>query len=129
MNLLLLGGSLVGVLGLALVAQLLGLGTDPRIIDEDHARSLAEEAHCGFTPVEIAVDHAGGAALLRDAGGRHLLIRPHGNHFAARFIEQPFYARLDRKLLTLGASDAMFGRVTLDLGERAAHWASGLRNA
>lgn len=129
MNWLLLGGSLVAILGLAFVAHLLGLGSEPRIADPDHARQLAEEAHCGFDPVEVAVDRAGLAALLKDASGRYMLIRAHGNHFAARIIAPPFYARLDRRLLTLGASDRMFGRITLDLGDDAAHWASGLRHA
>lgn len=129
MNWLLLAGSLAGVLGLALAAHWLGLGDEPRITDEEHARQLADEAHCGFAPVEVAVDRAGQGALLRDADGRHMLIRVHGNHFVARFIEQPLDARLDRKLLTLSTSERMFGAITLELGDDAARWASGLRHA
>jgi len=129
MNWLLLGGSVVGVLGLGLAAHLLGLGADVRIADADHARILADEAHCGFDPVEVAVDRAGTAALLKDADGRHMLIRVHGNHFAARFLDPPFFGRLDRRLLTLSTGDRMFGQVTLDLGDQASHWASGLRGA
>jgi hypothetical protein len=127
MNWLMLGGSLVGVLGLGLAAHLLGLGADIRIADAAHARVLAEEAHCGFDPVDVAVDRAGHAALLKDADGRHLLIRAHGNHFVSRFIEPSFFGRLDRRLLTLSTEDRMFGTVTLDLGDQAARWASGLR--
>jgi hypothetical protein len=127
MNWLLLGGSLVGIFGLALAAHLLGLGTDIRIADAVHARALAEEAHCGFDPVDVVVDRAGHAALLKDAAGRHLLIRAHGNHFASRIIEPPFFGRLDRRMLTLSTGDRMFGKVTLDLGDQAARWVSGFR--
>ncbi len=129
MNWLLLGGSFVGVLALGLAAHLLGLGADIRIADAAHARILADEAHCGFDPVDVVVDRAGHAALLKDADGRHMLIRAHGNHFASRLIEPPFFGRLDRRTLTIETSDRMFGRVTLDLGDQAARWASGLRGA
>ncbi len=93
MNWLLLGGSFVGVLALGLAAHLLGLGADIRIADAAHARILADEAHCGFDPVDVVVDRAGHAALLKDADGRHMLIRAHGNHFASRLIEPPFFTR------------------------------------
>lgn len=127
MNWALLAGSLAGVLALALAARLLGLGAEPRIADEAHARQLADEAHCGFDAVEVAVDRAGYAALLRDADDRHLIIRAHGNHFVSRFVEPPFYGRLDRRTLTLRLAERGFAPVTLDLGDRAASWASGLR--
>ncbi|MBB5684574.1 hypothetical protein [Sphingobium boeckii] len=129
MNWILLAGSLAGILGLALAAHWLGLGSDPRIRDEDHARRLAQEAHCGFEPVDIAVDRGGYAALLKDAGERHMLIRAHGNHFVSRMIEPPFFGRLNRRMLTIRLPERTFGEVTMDLGDRAAIWASGLRRA
>lgn len=128
MSWLLLGGSVAGVLGLGLAAHLLGLGTDARIADAAHARVLAEEAHCGFDAVDVAIDRAGQSALLKDADGRHMLIRVHGNHFVSRLLDPPFFGRLDRRMLTIATSDRMFGRVTLDLGDQAARWASGLRH-
>lgn len=128
MNWLLLGGSLAGVLGLALIARLLGLGEEARIVNEDHAIAIADEILCGFEAVDVIVDRAGYAALLRDAGGRLLLIRAHGGHFVGRLLEPPVEARLDRDMLTLTPDDPMFGSVTLNLGEQAAVWASRLRD-
>lgn len=129
MNWILLVGSIAGVLALFLICRFLGLGVEARIKDAEHAMMLAEEAHCGFDPVAAIVDRGGYAALLRNAEGRHMLIRAHGNHFVSRFVEPPFEGRLDRKMLTLSFPDRMFGSVTLDLGEQAAIWASGLRRA
>lgn len=129
MNWILLAGSLAGIFGLALATRWLGLGADPRITDEDHARRLADEAHCGFDAVDVAVDRGGYAALLKDAEGQHMLIRVHGNHFVSRMIEPPFFGRLNRKNLTIRLPEWTFGEVTMDLGDRAAIWASGLRRA
>ena len=49
-------GSLIAILALAWIARKLGLGGDTRIRDEAHLRELAEEALCGFEPVDIAID-------------------------------------------------------------------------
>ena len=79
-----LGGSIAAILLLAWTAKRMGLGGDIRIRDEDHARRLAEEAICGFEPTDIVLDRAGMGALMKDASGRHLLIRRHGAQFAGR---------------------------------------------
>lgn len=126
MNWIVLAGSLAMVLALAGVARLLRLGGDDRIADAAHAMRLAADADAGFVAVAAAVDRAGMAALIRGADGRHMLIRRHGTMFAARILTPPFFARLDRRYLTLGADDAMFGRATLDLGMDAPRWARGL---
>lgn len=121
------GGSLVAILALAWFARRLGLGGDPRIRSEDHARELADEAICGFEPVEFAIDRAGMGALLRDARGRVLLLRRHGAHFAGRLLDSHAHARLDRNFLTLATADRRFGSITLDLGSAAPAWAASLR--
>lgn len=128
MSWILLAGSLAGVLGLALVARLLGLGEEARIVNEDHAIALADEIQSGFAAVDVIVDRAGYAALLRDAEGHMLLVRAHGGHFVGRLLRPPFEARLDRTLLTLVPDDPMFGSVTLNLGKQASIWASRLRD-
>ena len=69
------GGSLVAILALYWIARRLGLGGDARIRSEDDARDLAEEAHCGFEPHEIALDREGRGALLRDDKGRVMVLR------------------------------------------------------
>jgi len=120
-------GSLVAILLLSWLAARLGLGRDVRLRDETEARALAEAAACGFDPVEIALDRAGIGALLRDAGGRVMLLRRHGARFAGRLLTSHRDIRLDRHFLTLSTSEWSFGTITLDLGAEAQAWASSLR--
>ena len=127
-QLLQLAGSVIAILFLAWLARLLGLGGDVRIRSEEQAREIAEEVICGFDPVDIAIDRAGIGALLRDARGRHLLIRRHGAHFAGRLLDSHSETRLDQNFLTVGTGERNFGKVTLNLGKEAQYWSSGLRH-
>ncbi len=120
-------GSLIAVLLVFAVVRALGMGSDVRIADEAEARALAEEARCGFDPVDIALDRARIGALLRNGAGEVMLIRRHGARFAARVLSSHAGARLDRGFLTLSTDDPHFGSITLDLGERAQVWAASLR--
>jgi hypothetical protein len=122
-----LAASVAAILFLARLAYWLKLGGDIRITDEDHARRLAEENVFGFTPVSIAIDKAGVGALMRDAQGRHLIIRRHGAVFAGRLLDRHNETRLDQNFLTVGTGDNAFGKVTLNLGKDAQYWAAGLR--
>ena len=126
-ELLKLAGSVIAILFLAWLAHRLGLGGDLRIRDADHARQLAEEVCFGFDPVDVAIDKAGIAALLKDAQGRHLLIRRHGALFAGRLLDGHSESRLDQNFLTIGTGEKTFGKITLNLGPQAQYWASGLR--
>jgi hypothetical protein len=120
-------GSLMAVLLVFVLVRALGVGSDVRIADEAEARALAEAAHCGFDPIEIALDRARIGALLRNRAGEVMLIRRHGARFAARVLSSHAGARLDRGFLTLSTEDPHFGSITLDLGERAQVWAASLR--
>jgi len=121
-------GSLIAVLLLAQAARWMGLGSDyERIRDERHAIALAEEAICGFDGTDADVDAAGFGAIVRNAAGEMLLVKAHGNRFAARKIDNRFAARLDRHLLELTSDDPFFGSVRLDFGGRAGSIASRLR--
>ena len=122
-----LGASLVAVLFIAWLVKRMGLGADPRIADEAHAIRLAEEAEAGFGGVDVARDRAGFAAIVRNAEGRMLLIRAHGNFFAARAIDASVVGRLDKDFLTLTPPERTFGKVTLHLGKDAGVWASRMR--
>ena len=126
-QLLVLAGSLLAVALLVGLTRLLDLGGEPRIRDADHARELAGEALFGFEPVEIGLDKAGYGALLRDAGGRVLLLRRHGTHFVGRLLDRQTEARLDRNFLTVEPADRFFGTVTLNLGREAQVWAGSFR--
>jgi hypothetical protein len=127
-TLLKLGGSILAILFLAWLARFLGLGGDVRIRSDEQARAIADEIISGFDPVDIAIDKAGMGALMRDAQGRHLLIRRHGAHFAGRLLDNHSETRLDQNFLTVGTGERSFGRVTLHLGKEAQYWASGLRH-
>lgn len=121
------GASLLAILALAWLARRLDLGADVRIRDDDEARQLAAEALCGFEAEDLALDRAGIGALLRDRMGRVMLLKRHGAHFAARLLDSHSHARLDRNFLTIGSGESTFGKVTLDLGDKAQVWASSLR--
>ena len=122
-----LGASLAAILLLALIAWKLGLGGDVRLRDEARARALAHDAVWGFEAVDVILDRAGIGALLRDAGGRVLLLRRHGVHFVARLLDSHAGVRLDHNFLTIATSEPRFGAITLDLGAQAQVWASSLR--
>lgn len=122
------GASLVTVLFVAWLVGRIGLGADPRIADADHAIRLAEEAEVGFRGIEVARDRAGFAAIVQNAKGRMMLVRAHGNHFAARPVDANVIGKLDKDFLTLTTSERTFGAVTLQLGKDAGMWASRMRN-
>ena len=122
-----LGASLLAVFFVACLVGKMGLGADPRIEDEAHAIRLAEEAEAGFRGVEVARDRAGFAAIVRNAEGRMMLVRAHGNHFAARPVDGSVEGRLDKDFLTLTMPERTFGAVTLQLGKDAGMWASRMR--
>lgn len=121
------GASIGAVLFVAWLARRMGLGGDPRIVDADHAIRLADEAETGFGGVDVARDRAGFAAIVRNDAGQMMLIRAHGNHFAARPIDDAVVGRLDKDFLTLMMPDRRFGSVTLNLGKQAGVWASRMR--
>ncbi len=126
-DLIQLGASVAAVLFVVWLVKTMGLGADPRIADEAHAIRLAEEAEAGFGGVEVARDRAGFAAIVRNREGRQMLVRAHGNHFAARPIDAKVIGRLDKDFLTLTMPERTFGAVTLHLGKDAGMWASRMR--
>ena len=126
-DLIQLAGSLVAVLFVAWLVKRMGLGADPRIADAAHAIRLADEAETGFGGIEVARDRAGFAAIVRNAAGRMMLVRAHGNHFAARPVDADVMGRLDKEFLTLTMPEKTFGAVTLKLGKEAGMWASRMR--
>src|SRR3546814_1341789 len=113
------GVSMVALLFISWLVGRIGLGADPRIQDAAQAIRLAEEAEAGFGGVEVARDRAGFAAIVRNAEGRMLLIRAHGNHFAARPVDASVIGRLDKDFLTLTMPERTFGAVTLERIGRA----------
>ena len=105
---------------LAGVAVWLKLGPAPRLADETEARIAAEEAVSGFEPVAIGLDRDGRGALLRDAAGRVLLLRPHGVHFAGRILSGAASVRRDGDMLVIDTAERRYGAARLALDDASA---------
>ena len=104
MNWVVLGYSLAGVLGLALVARWLRLG-ESRIVSEAQARETAEQMLAGFVAHGALLGTDGNAALVAGNGAVAILKR-HGAKIAARRLIAP-----------LGLTQAVEG-VQVETGER-----------
>ena len=115
-------GSLLAVAALVVIAWRLRLGGGARLSNEAEARELADNAICGFVADEVTLDADGKGALLRDADGRILLLRPHGVHFVARLLDGASTASREGPVLTIATGDARFSASSLDLGAAAEAW-------
>lgn len=113
-------GSLAAILMLAAIAWRLRLGPEPRLDDENAARQAADEAVSGFKPVEIGLDREGRGALLSDAGGRILLLRPHGSRFAGRLLSDQAVARIEEDALIVDTAEKRYGSARLELADASA---------
>jgi hypothetical protein len=120
--------SLAAVLALGWFARWMGLGGDVRIANQAQAMRIAYDGIYGFSGVDAAIDRAGYSALVRDREGRHVLIMVKGNKFVTRIVTPPIEGRLDHKLLTIDLREPDCAPVTLNLGDKAQYWASGLRH-
>lgn len=121
------GGSLVAILALAGLAWWMKLGGTPALDSEDAVRSAAGEVEDGFAPLAVTCD--GKAALARDAQGRIMVIKRHGNRFAGRVLGAGAQARLWRDrgetALEVDCGEARFGKVLLDIPDGQA-WAEAI---
>lgn len=106
-----IGGSLVAILLLALVARWLKLG-ESRIHDEATARALAEDALAGFVAGPALVAHNGNAALVA-GGGAVAVLKRHGAHVAVRRLIPPLHLKEAVEGVTVETGERMFGAVTL----------------
>jgi len=116
-------GSLVAILALAGIAWWLKLGGAPLLDSDEAVRRAAGEVEDGFTPVATAHDSA--TALARDAAGRIMVIKRHGNRFAGRVLGPGSMARLATGRLEVDPGEARFGTVLLDLPDAEA-WAEAI---
>jgi hypothetical protein len=116
-------GSLVAILALAGLAWWMKLGGAPALDSEAAVRRAAGEVEDGFTPVAIA--HNDAAALARDAAGRIMVIKRHGNRFAGRVLGPRSTARVAAGALEVDPGEARFGTVSLALPDAEA-WAEAI---
>lgn len=119
--------SLVAILALAGLAWWMKLGGTPRLDSEAAVRRAAGEVEDGFAPVAIAANAE--AALARDASGRIMVIKRHGNRFAGRVLgpgarsevlDDPGVA-----MLVVDPGEPRFGKVFLTLPDAQA-WADAI---
>ncbi|EDL49034.1 hypothetical protein [Erythrobacter sp. SD-21] len=106
-------GSLAAILVLAAIARWLKLGPSPRLASEDEARTASQEAADGFHPTHIGLDKEGSGALLANAAGEVLLLRPHGTHFAGRILTPAARVRLEDGGLAIDTAERRFGTAHL----------------
>lgn len=122
-------GSLVAILALAGLAWWMKLGGAPRLDGEDAVRRAAGEVEDGFAPVATSCDAEGASALARDAAGRIMVIRRHGNRFAGRVLGPGASARPDHQPgefnLVVDPGEPRFGKVFLTLPDAQA-WAEAI---
>lgn len=118
-------GSLVAILMLAGLAWWLRLGGAPRLDSEDAVRRAAGEVEDGFDPVTSARDAEGAAALARDAAGRIMVIKRHGNRFAGRVLGADAAARVAGGQIEVDPGEARFGTVFLTIPDAEA-WADAI---
>ena len=116
---LMLGGSLVAVLALALVARLLGLGGGA-IGSAEEAMAIAEEALGGFQAEAAIVSGDGAAALVLGPAGDLALIKQHGTQPAARRLARPLRVEEVEGGVRIDSGERRFGavRLTLNPGDR-----------
>ena len=113
-------GSLLAILVLSAIAWGLKLGPERKLDSEAQARRAADDAIDGFEPVDVSLDAQGRGALLQDAGGRILLLRPHGTHFAGRLLTTAATARIEGDTLYIETSEKRFGPARLTLVDATA---------
>lgn len=122
-------GSLVAILMLAGLAWWLKLGGTPRLATEADVIRAAGEVDDGFIPVAMACDAEGTSALGRDADGRIMLVRRHGNRFAGRLLTSAAKATVrdhpGEFNIIVDPGERRFGKVFLTIAEPDA-WADAI---
>ena len=127
-------GSLVAIFLLFLLARWLKLGGKPGLRTEEGISRAAAEVIDGFETEASIRDDDGSAAIARDASGRHILIKRHGNKFAGRLLDHQAWAESwrdthpegrRRPRLVVDSGDRLFGKVTL-FTEEPETWAEAI---
>jgi hypothetical protein len=117
--------SLIAILALAGLAWWLKLGGSVRLRSDADVARAASEAEDGFAPLRSSIGRNGEAALARDAAGRIILIKRHGNKFVGRVLTSAASAREEVDALVVDCAEARFGPVRLSLKD-AAYWADAI---
>lgn len=119
------GGSLAAILAIYGIARAMGLGGKPKLKDEQAVRQAADEVESGFEAGNIAIGRGGTAALTKDASGRIMVIKRHGNQFAGRILTSAAKAREEVDALLVDTGEARYGSVRLSISDPAI-WADAI---
>lgn len=103
--------SVLGVLGLALVARMLRLG-ESRIASPEDAAERAEALLAGFEARRAIVSKDGNAALVA-GNGTIAILKRHGAHVAARRVFGPLRLTDIPEGVRIDSGERLFGTVTL----------------
>lgn len=118
-------GSLTAILVIYLIARFMRLGGSPKLVDEAAVSVAADEVEAGFVPARVSISRGGAAALAKDAGGRIMVIKRHGNRFAGRILSGQASAREEVDGLVIDPRETQFGTVRLSIPD-AASWADAV---
>ncbi len=119
------GGSLLAILALYGLAWSLGLGGKPALRDEETVRLTANEVVDGFQAQRISIGRGAKAALAKDASGRIMVIKQHGNRFAGRLLTESASVHEEVDGLIVDSGEARFGTVRLSIKDPAV-WADAI---
>ena len=103
--------SIIGVLGLALIARLLRLG-ESKIHGPDDAARMAEALLAGFEARRAIVSKDGNAALVA-GNGTVAVLKRHGAKVAARRLLPPLKLTDIPEGVRVDTGERLFGKVTL----------------
>lgn len=119
------GGSLIAILVVTALVAILKLGGRPTLANEAAVALAAGEVEFGFEVTRSSIARKGNAALARDAAGRIMLIRRHGNKFAGRILTPSARVQEEVDGLIIDPDERSFGSVRLSLGD-APYWADAI---
>ncbi|MEO0642030.1 MAG: hypothetical protein AAFY47_01255 [Pseudomonadota bacterium] len=119
------GGSLLAILALAGLAVLMKLGGKPVLSNPEAVAHAASEVEDGFQTVRSSIARGGTAALARDASGRIMVIKRHGNKFVGRILTRTATCREQVDALMVNPGEAPFGTVRLSLDD-GSYWADAI---
>lgn len=88
-------------------------------------QACAGEVEEGFDAQRVSIARDGTAALARDADGRIMVIKRHGNRFAGRVLTRSAAVREEVDGLVVDTAEARFGAVRLSIDDPA-YWADAI---
>ncbi len=119
------GGSLVAIVVVYLLARMIGLGGKPVLSNDEAVHQAAGEVEDGFEADRISISRDKKAALAKDASGRIMIIKLHGNQFAGRILTGSAKVREEVDGLVVDCGESTFGAVRLSLLDSAI-WADAI---